>query len=216
MDYPDVRYLVKMNSKTHLVKANQQDPLSAQWVEVSQVMEFCENSGLNIVGVGYTLYLGSEFEHEMLYEASQLIYEAHRNGLIAVVWMYPRGEAVTDERDPHLIAGAAGVAACLGSDFVKVNYPKMQGKDPAILLREATKAAGRTKVVCAGGSTTDVKKFLQSLHDQIHVGGASGNATGRNIHQKSLVEAVSMCNAIYAITIEGATVEEAFTIYSSR
>jgi len=215
MDYPDVRYLVKVNSKTHLVKANQRDPLSAQWIEVDQVMEFRENSGLNIIGVGYTVYPGSEFEHEMFYEAAQVIYEAHQHGLITVLWMYPRGKAVSDERDPHLIAGAAGVAACLGCDFVKVNYPKMQGKDPALLLREATKAAGRTRVVCAGGTTTDVKKFLQTLYDQIHVGGTAGNATGRNIHQKSLAEAISMCNAIYAVTVEDATVEEAFAVYSS-
>jgi fructose-bisphosphate aldolase/6-deoxy-5-ketofructose 1-phosphate synthase len=215
MDYPDVRYLVKLNSKTHLVKTSQKDPLSMQWVEVSQVMEFREQSGLNIVGVGYTVYPGSEFEHEMLYEAAQVVYEAHRHGLIVVLWMYPRGKAVADERDPHLIAGVAGLAACLGSDFVKVNYPKAQGRDPAMLLREATKAAGRTKVVCAGGATTDVKKFLQILYDQIHVGGTAGNATGRNIHQKSLAEAISMCNAIYAVTVEEATVEEAFALYSS-
>ena len=45
---------------------------------------------------------------------------------------------------------------------------------------------GRTKVVCAGGSSTSEEKFLAELYDQIHVGGAAGNATGRNIHQKSL------------------------------
>jgi fructose-bisphosphate aldolase/6-deoxy-5-ketofructose 1-phosphate synthase len=55
----------------------------------------------------------------------------------------------------------------------------------------------------------DEKKFLQGLYDQITIGCASGNATGRNIHQKSLAGAVGMCNAIYAITVEGKTVEEA-------
>ena len=75
-----------------------------------------------------------------------------------------------------------------------------------------TRAAGRTKVVCAGGSSTDEKKFLQGLYDQIHTGGASGNATGRNIHQKSLAAAVAMCNAIYAITVEDKTVEEAVAL----
>lgn len=43
-----------------------------------------------------------------------------------------------------------------------------------------------------------------------------GNATGRNIHQKPLDEAVRMCNAIYAITIEDATVEEALMIYMGK
>ena len=36
----------------------------------------------------------------------------------------------------------------------------------------------------------EVKDFLITLHDQIHVSGTSGNATGRNIHQKPLEEAV--------------------------
>ena len=68
--------------------------------------------------------------------------------------------------------------------------------------------------MCAGGSSDDPKAFLERLHDQIHVSGASGNATGRNIHQKPLEEAVRMCNAIYAITVDGASVAEAVKIYS--
>ena len=69
-------------------------------------------------------------------------------------------------------------------------------------------------MVCAGGSSDDVEVFLKRLHDQIYVGGASGNATGRNIHQKSLEEAIRMCNAIYAITVDGKTVNEAMKIYT--
>ncbi|MDM7911489.1 MAG: aldolase, partial [Methanotrichaceae archaeon] len=201
MDYPDVRYLVKLNSKTNLVKTSQADPNSSQWLDVSQVVDFKESSGLDILGVGYTVYLGSEHEAEMLRQAAQMVYEAHRHGLVTVLWMYPRGKAVKDEKDPHLIAGAAGVAAALGSDFVKVNYPEKAGQNSAEALKEAVMAAGRTKVVCAGGERGDVKSFLKQLHDQIHISGASGNATGRNIHQRPLAEAVRMCNAIYAITV---------------
>jgi fructose-bisphosphate aldolase/6-deoxy-5-ketofructose 1-phosphate synthase len=47
------------------------------------------------------------------------------------------------------------------------------------------------------------------------VSGAAGNATGRNIHQKPLAEAVRMCNAVYAITVESVSVEEALKIYNS-
>jgi fructose-bisphosphate aldolase/6-deoxy-5-ketofructose 1-phosphate synthase len=212
-DYPATPYLVKLNSKTNLVKTSQVDPFSQQWYEVYQIVDFANDSGLRILGVGYTIYLGSEFEHEMLYQAAQIIYEAHQEGLITVLWAYPRGEAVHDERDPHLIAGATGVAACLGTDFVKVNYPQRERSDSKEIFKEAIKAAGRTKVVCAGGSRVDVQTFLQQLHDQIFVSGAAGNATGRNIHQKPLAEAVRMCNAIYAITIKGLSVEEAMAIY---
>lgn len=212
MDYPEVPYLVKLNSKTHLVKTAQQDPLSGGLWTARQVAKFRDQSGLKIAAVGYTIYLGSTFEAQMLREAAQAICEAHRAGMLVVLWIYPRGTAVKDEKDPHLIAGAAGVAASLGADFVKVNAPKKEGENPALLLCEATKAAGRTKVVCAGGSSTDEKKFLQSLYDQINIGCASGNATGRNIHQKSLAAAVAMCNAIYAITVEGKSVEEACSL----
>jgi len=182
---------------------------------VKQVVDFQKNSGLKILGVGYTIYLGSEYESDMLRQAAQIVYKAHNYGLITVLWIYPRGKAVTNEKDSHLIAGATGVAACMGSDFVKINYPQKQGYESREILKEAVLSAGRTKVVCAGGSSVDVKSFLQRLHDQIFISGASGNATGRNIHQKSLKEAVNMCNAVYAITIDGKNVEEALKIYQS-
>ena len=208
-DYKEVPYLVKVNSKSHLVKTEFSDPISVGLWDIEQIVEFKENSGLNILGIGYTIYVGSEFESEMMGEAARLIYEAHQYGLLTVLWIYPRGKAVGDERDPHLIAGAAGVAACLGSDFVKLNYPKAVDGNHAEAFKEAIKAAGRTGVVCAGGSSTDNEKFLSQLHDQIHVSGATGNATGRNIHQKKLTDAVKMTNAIYAITVENKSVEEA-------
>jgi DhnA family fructose-bisphosphate aldolase class Ia len=213
--YKDVSYLVKLNSKTNLVKTDQQDPFSVTWYDVEQVVDFKRTSGLHIVGVGATIYLGSEYEYKMLRQAAQLVYKAHSHGLLTVLWVYPRGKAVPDEKDPHLIAGATGVAATLGSDFVKINYPKKGEEKQSELLKEAIKAAGRTGVVCAGGSSVDVRKFLQRLHDQIFISGASGNATGRNIHQKSHEEAVRMCNAISAITLDNSSVDEAMKVYKS-
>lgn len=216
MDYPEVNYIVKINSKTHLVKTSQMDPISTAWVDVEDVIKFKEQTGLKIVGVGYTIYPGSEYEYIMLREAAKIVNQAHKYGLLAVIWSYPRGKAVKDERDPHLIAGAAGLAACLGADFVKVNPPKnSEGKEEANLLKEAVLAAGRTKVICAGGKSVEVKEFLQKLYDQIQVG-ISGNATGRNIHQKPLDEAIRFCNAIYAITVKNYTVDEAMKIYEGK
>ena len=155
---------------------------------------------MNVVGIGYTIYLGSEYESTMMAEAGELIAQAHANGLLVVLWIYPRGKAVTAEKDPALIAGAAGVALCLGADLV--NPPKPEdGTAPAEALKVATMASGRTGLVCAGGSTVDAETFLTQLYDQIHTGGAVGNATGRNIHQRSLDEAVRLTKAISAITL---------------
>jgi fructose-bisphosphate aldolase / 6-deoxy-5-ketofructose 1-phosphate synthase len=215
-DYPEINYLVKMNSKTHLVKTSQEDPYSPQLYDIQAVFDLVEN-GVNVVGIGYTIYLGSEYESTMMAEAGQLIADAHANGLIVVLWIYPRGKAVANEKDAHLIAGAAGTAACLGADFVKVNPPK--GDDVASSaekLVEAAMAAGRTSLVCAGGSTVDAETFLTQLHEQIHVGGADGNATGRNIHQRSLDEAVRLTKAISAITLGDQSVSEALAVFNGQ
>lgn len=200
-DYPAINYLVKMNSKTHLVKTSQDDPYSPQLYDIQTVLDLRDN-GVNVVGIGYTIYLGSEYESTMVTEAAQLIADAHANGLLVVLWIYPRGKAVANEKDGHLIAGAAGVACCLGSDFVKVNPPKGdENVSSAIKIKEAAAAAGRTGLVCAGGSAVDAEVFLNQLWEQIHIGGAMGNATGRNIHQRSLDEAVRLTKAISAVTL---------------
>ncbi|MFD0702940.1 aldolase [Slackia equolifaciens] len=215
-DYPEINYLVKMNSKTNLVKTAQSDPYSPQLHDLETVLAMREN-GVNVVGLGYTIYLGSEYEAAMMSEAGQLIAEAHENGLLVVLWIYPRGKAVTDEKAPELIAGAAGVALCLGADFVKVNPPKAcEDSTSAENLSIASKAAGRTGLVCAGGSTVDAQTFLTQLHDQIHVGGACGNATGRNIHQRSLDEAVRLTKAISAITLADYSVEDALKVFNGE
>ena len=213
-DYPEINYLVKMNSKTHLVSTSQDDPYSPQLYDIQAVLDLRDN-GVNVVGIGYTIYLGSEYESTMMTEAGQLIADAHANGLLVVLWIYPRGKAVSDEKDAHLIAGAAGTAACLGADFVKCNPPK--GDDTATSaqkLVEASKASGRTGLVCAGGSTVDATTFLTQLHDQIHVGGAVGNATGRNLHQRPLDEAVRLTKAISAITIGDYDVDRALAVFN--
>ena len=215
-DYPEVNYLVKMNYKTNLVKTSQADPYSAQLHDLQAVMDMRAN-GCNIVGLGYTIYLGSEYESNMLSEAGQLIAEAHAEGLLVVLWIYPRGKAVTAEKDPDLIAGAAGVALCLGADFVKVNPPTDgNGKTSAENLAIASAAAGRCGLVCAGGSKADPEAFLTQLHDQIHIGGACGNATGRNIHMRSTEEAIRLTKAISAVTLADYDVADAVKVFKGE
>lgn len=222
-DYPDINYLVKMNSKTHLVKTSakdpakhQDDPYSPQLYDIQTALDLREG-GVNVVGIGYTIYLGSEYESQMMMEAGQLIADAHSVGLIVVLWIYPRGKAVADEKDAHLIAGAAGTAVCLGSDFVKVNPPKGDdAQTSAEKLVEVSKAAGRTGLVCAGGSTVAADTFLSQLWEQIHVGGAKGNATGRNIHQRPLAEAVRLTKAISSITLADWSVDDALAVFNGE
>ena len=147
-DYPDIPYLVKLNSKSHLIKTSQRDPVSQALWDMDDVSSLLHN-GINVVGIGYTIYIGSEYEHDMMTEACQFIRQAHEMGMIAVVWMYPRGQAVSDEKDPQLISGAAGVAACIGADFAKVNYPRgFEGMTQPESLGIAVEAAGRCGIIC--------------------------------------------------------------------
>lgn len=206
--YAQIPFLIKLNSKTNLVPFKQKDPLSKAWYTVEQVVAFSKQTGLNVLGVGYTVYLGSEYEAEMLHEAAQIVYLAHQYGLITVLWMYPKGKAVADEHDVDLIAGAAGVGACLGADFVKLKVPYENKVFKPSLIREVVAAAGKTGVLCEGGSREDPKQFLTELFQQIHEG-ARGSGTGRNIHQRDIRKAIKMANAIYAITTEGKSIEEA-------
>jgi fructose-bisphosphate aldolase/6-deoxy-5-ketofructose 1-phosphate synthase len=207
--YPDIPYVVKVNSKSHLLKG---EPLSSTLIEPESIVTMIDN-GINIAGIGYTVYLGSEHEEKMFAEAGRMMNVAHQHGLIGVIWCYPRGAAVPDEREPHLIAGAAGVAACLGADFVKVNAPRKQGADANEIFKEAVGAAGRCGVITTGGSSIAEESFLKGLWEQINITGTRGNATGRNIHQKTLQDAIRMCDATSAITLGGKDLDFAMKVY---
>lgn len=212
MDYRNINYVIKLNSKTNLVPISQHDPKSILLYKFDELELFIKNSGISIVGLGYTLYLGSEYEALMLHEAARVVMNAHRLGLIAIIWAYPRGKAIKDERDPAIIAGAAGVACSLGADFVKINSPlnKSGVFDPKLLI-EATKAAGRTKVICSGGNRRDKKEVLEDIYNQIHIGGCSGAAIGRNIFQNTLSDAIKFCDSLNAIVIDNKKVEQAIS-----
>jgi fructose-bisphosphate aldolase/6-deoxy-5-ketofructose 1-phosphate synthase len=215
-DYRQLPYLIKINGKTNL-GTNETKDSSKYWWKVENIVKFKKQSGLKIVGIGYTLYLGGQFEAKMLAKVAKAFYEAHQNGLITVLWVYPRGKNIKEE-DIHTIAGGAGVAACLNADFVKVKYPYSQ-KDKAATAKkfqEVTQAAGRTKVICVGGEKKPVKEMLENLDHQINLGQTSGLAVGRNLHQRPLEEASRLARACGAIIFKKAKASEALKIYNDQ
>jgi DhnA family fructose-bisphosphate aldolase class Ia len=159
---------------------------------------------LQIPAVGYTVYLGSKFEAAMLREAAQIVWQAHQAGLVAILWIYPRGRAVTNKYDPHLIAGAVNVGTALGADFIKVNRPNAGSAEA---LTEVISSAGKTRVLFAGGAAVDSSELLASIYLQVHRFGAAGAALGRNIHQHPLKEAIALANAVAAVVYEGQSPE---------
>jgi len=195
-DYRQIPYLVKINGKSNLGLNDEKDS-SKPWWKVEDIIKFKRDSGLKIIGIGYTVYLGGKYEAKMLREAAKAIFEAHQAGMISVIWMYPRGKGVKEE-DIHTIAGGAGVAGALGADFVKIKYPydAKNKKQAAENFREAVMAAGRTKIICVGGNKRSEKEMLDFLKIQIEVSGSSGLAIGRNLHQRDLKDALSLTKKI--------------------
>lgn len=212
--YPKIPYVVKINSKTNLVKNTDQDPYSAAWYDVRQVLEFAKNSKLAIPAVGYTVYIGSKFEAAMLREAAQVVWQAHQAGLVTILWVYPRGQAIANKYDAHLIAGAANVGAALGADFIKVNRPEVT--TPEDLIEVVTAAGSRTGILFAGGPAEGIDELLAAIYLQVHRFGAAGAALGRNIHQHQLKEAIAFANAVAAVIYDGQAPEMARRFLSNN
>jgi len=209
--YPNINYIVKLNAKTNIISQDLKDPDSRIMWNVEDVVDFKKISGLNICGIARTIYPGSEAEHEAIRYYEQSVYPAHKHGLIAILFLYPRGKNIEYETDPDLIAGIAGVGACLGADFVKIKTTK-RIED----LKQAIGAAGNTGVICAGGSKKDEKKFLQTIYEQMHIAETSGVAVGRNVYQRTLQDAIAFTQAIAAVVYDDKSVEEALKIYDKN
>jgi len=163
-----VPLIIKLNGKTNLSHG---EPLSTQLCTVSEALE------LGAAAVGYTIYIGSEFESVMLREFEAIEQTAHAHNLPVIAWIYPRGKAVEHKPRNELMAYAARVALEIGADMVKLHCEgSLQD------LEWTVKAAGKCHVVLAGGMHENSKEFLKQVKEYMSTG-ITGLAIGRNIWQ---------------------------------
>lgn len=208
--FPHINYIAKLNAKTNLISSKEHDPFSEQLFSVNDVLKIKQSHNLAIRCIGYTIYPGSEFEGRMLQSAAQVILQAHEHGLLAILWVYPRGSTIKNEHDGNLIVGASGLGLSLGADFVKILIPEETDEKSSLdWLKLAVQAAGNTKIILAGGDSINEKKFIEQTYEQIHQARTAGCAIGRNIHQKPLHNAIAFTKAIAAIIYENKPVEQA-------
>jgi class I fructose-bisphosphate aldolase len=163
-----VPLIVKLNGKTNLVKG---EPVSRAICSVEKAVD------LGAVAVGYTVYIGSSFESEMLEEVGEVVEEAHARGLPVVVWIYPRGKSVKGKNKRDLMAYAARVGLEVGADIVKLHSTGVK-KD----VEWAVESAGKAKVVVAGGKKKSVDGLLKDVKMSVKAG-CVGVAIGRNVWQ---------------------------------
>lgn len=161
--------ILKLNGKTNLVKG--QDPYAPLLCTVDEALK------LGASALGYTIYVGSEFENKMISEFAQVVREAHEKKIPVVGWMYLRGKSL-ENRDPREISAyAARLGLELGADIIKMKYPGNFAD-----LKHMVESAGKTRLVVSGGSKENEQEFL-AMAKVVMKAGAIGMAAGRNIWQ---------------------------------
>lgn len=173
---PTVPLIVKLNGHTPFHKDPGEEPVSLQNCSVEEAIE------LGAVAVGYTIYVGSDRENEMIREFSKIEEEAHEKGLIVIGWMYPRGHHIGTgkETDKDVLAYAARLGLELNCDAVKIKYT-----GDVESYKKVVAAAGNTKVFVVGGPKMDSPEELYQTAKEVLEAGAIGLAVGRNIWQSS-------------------------------
>jgi len=161
--------ILKVNGRTNI---NPKDEIYS-----SPVATVKDAVSLGADAVGYTIYVGSPMEATMFHEFSEIEREAREYGMPVVMWAYPRGTYVKEEKSREMVAYASRTALELGADAVKVNYT-----GDVESFKWVVKSAGKVPVVSAGGSKLTDEQFLEKTKDVLEAGGA-GLAIGRNIWQ---------------------------------
>ena len=206
----EVPLILKMNSANSLSGGNVSD--QALTASVDDALR------LGCVGVGFTIYPGSDACYAMQEELKDIIREAKAKGLVPVVWSYPRGGKISKEGETALdiVAYAAHMAALMGATIIKVKPPKA-GVDLAAAKDAYTKAevpmdslperiahvmqasfAGRRLVVFSGGEAKGIEGVLEEIR-QIRDGGGHGSIIGRNSFQRPKAQALELLDAVVKI-----------------
>ena len=156
---------------------------------------------LNASGVGMSIFVGTANEDRTIANLGRLVNEAERYGL-PVLAVTAVGKDMG--RDARFLGLACRMAAEIGAHFVKTyyceNFHKVVEGCPV-------------PIVMAGGKKIPERDALQMTFNAI-AEGASGVDMGRNIFQSG--NPVGMMKAIRAIVHKGASVDEAFEIYSKK
>ncbi len=183
----DIPLLLKLNGKTAIYG---KEPIARQNCSVARAER------LGAAAVGYTIYLGSQFEHEMTAEFGRIEEEAHSAGIAVVLWIYPRGEYVKNDTTRDMVAYSARAALELGADAAKVKYTGDRES-----FAWAVRSAGRIPVYMAGGKKTKNEDEFISQAAECIAAGAAGLAVGRNVWQSN--DPIALSRRLNSTVIEG-------------
>ncbi len=158
---------------------------------------------LNVMAIGLSIFVGTEYERQSLLNLAKLVDEGERYG-IPVMAVTAVGKEM-EKRTAHYLALCCRIGAELGARVVKTYWCK--GFDKVI-------RGCPVPVVMAGGPKTRTEhEVFEFVHDGIQKG-AIGVNLGRNIWQNN--SPVAMIKALRAVIHQDASVEEAQELYDSE
>lgn len=217
-----IPFIVKFNHNELLTYPNNFDQIF--FAHIEQAFD------LGAVGVGATIYFGSQESNRQITEVSEAFKMAHELGMFTVLWCYLRNnDFKKDGIDYHVSADLTGQANHLGAtieaDIIKQKLPENNGGFKALnfgkthekvyseltsdhlidLVRYqvANNYMGRIGLINSGGPSgkNDLADTVFTAIVNKRAGGM-GLITGRKTFQKSLKEGVEIFNAIQDVYLD--------------
>ena len=211
-----IPFILKFNHNEFLSYPNSFDQIS--FASIDQAFD------QGCVGVGATIYFGSEESKRQIQEITQAFEYAHELGLFCVLWCYLRNSAFkTKEADYHASADLTGQANHLGvtieADIIKQKMPENNGGYNALNFGKTSKKVytelttdhpidltryqvvncfmGRAGLINSGGASgeNDIQQAVRTAVINKRAGG-TGLISGRKAFQKPMPEGVKILNAI--------------------
>jgi fructose-bisphosphate aldolase, class I len=212
-----IPFILKLNHNEFISYPNAYDQI--RFASVKQGFD------MGAVGIGATIYFGSEESKRQLQEVSEMFQRAHELGMFTVLWCYLRNAAFkTKDVDYHLAADLTGQANHLGvtleADIIKQKLPENNGGYNAINFGKTHKAVysqltsdspidltryqlancymGRAGLINSGGASageSDLKEAIKTAVINKRAGGM-GLISGRKAFQRPLKEGIGLLNAI--------------------
>jgi len=211
-----IPFIVKLNHNEFLSYPNGYDQIP--FASVDQAFN------MGAVGVGATIYFGSQESKRQIQEVAQLFEYAHSLGLVTVLWAYLRNPSFKkDSQDYHVSADLTGqanhLAATIEADIVKQKlaennngfidigfgrtdkrvYSDLTSDHPIDLNRYqvANCFLGRAGLINSGGASgeNDIAQAVKTAIINKRAGGM-GLITGRKAFQKTMKEGVDILNAV--------------------
>jgi class I fructose-bisphosphate aldolase len=212
-----IPFIAKLNHNELLSYPNIYDQV--MFASVQQAFE------LGAVGVGATVYWGSEESRREMQEVAEAFEEAHSLGLFTVLWCYVRNPAfkkdgVNYEVSADLTGQANHLGVTIHADIIKQKLPENNGGYPAIGFGMTSKLVysdyttdnpidltrwqlvntymGRVPLINSGGASTgdgDMAAAVRTAVINKRAGGA-GLIMGRKAFQHPLEEGVALINAV--------------------